>query len=157
VEEVIRVVTPNTWREQVNAPRQAAIECGRRDSTDSSSLPDGEGTAVTTDVSDLRPENQPAPVLRRSGRHGHLAQAPRAMLEPGASNEAECDPLSYGEALELSSCADLKDSMDAEFCSLVVNKTWTYCSTIPVGAHPIGCKWVYVLQTNPDRSQRFKA
>ena len=78
------------------------------------------------------------------------------MLEPGAGDEAECDPLSYREALEQSCYADWKDGMSAEFSSIIENRTWTYCSTVPVGAHPIGCKWVYILKTNPDGSRGFK-
>jgi len=158
MEEVIRVVAPNTWGDTVNTPSRTTVECGRGiKATDSSSLPEGEDTGVTTDVRDDRPENPPAPVLRRSGRHSRLAQAHSAMLEPGASDEAECDPLSYREALEQSCYADWKDAMGAEFRSLIENKTWTYCSTVPVGAHPIGCKWVYILKTNPDGSRCFKA
>ena len=108
-------------------------------------------------MSDDRPLNPPAPVLRRSDRHSRLAQAHSAMLEPGASDEAECDPLSYREALEQSCYADWKEAMWAEFRSLIENKTWTYCSTVPGGSHPIGCKWLYILKTNPDGSRRFKA
>lgn len=73
-------------------------------------------------MSDNRPENPPAPVLRRSGRHVRLAQAHRAMLESGISDEAECDALGYREALEQSCYADWKDAMGAEFCSLIENK-----------------------------------
>jgi len=47
--------------------------------------------------------------------------------------------------------------MEADFQSLIENKTWTYCSAVPVGAHPIGCKWVYVMKINPHGSRRFKA
>jgi len=79
------------------------------------------------------------------------------MLGPGASNEAECNPLSYREALEQSCYADWEDTMGAEFRSLLENNTWTYCSMVRVGAHLIGCKWVYILKTNPDGSRRYKA
>ena len=67
MEEVIRVVAPNPWGDNVNAPSQTIVECGSIEATDSSSLPEGEGTGGTKAVSDHRPENPPAPVLRRSG------------------------------------------------------------------------------------------
>jgi len=79
------------------------------------------------------------------------------MLGPEASNEAESDPLSYQEALQQSCYANWKHAIKAVFQSLIENKTWTYCSMVLVSAHPIGCKWVYVMKTNPDGSRHFKA
>ena len=153
------VIPTDTSNRIVHVEEQAAIAPGGRISPkDPSLLPEeGHRKAVTRTESDLRPENPQAPVLRRSGRHGRQAQANRAMLESGASDEAENDPLSYREALEQSRYADWKKAMGAEFYSLIENKTWTYCSTVPNGTHPIGCKWVYILKTNPDGSRRFKA
>lgn len=67
MEDMIRVVAPSSWGENVNACSQKAVEGVGMNTTDSSSLPGGEGIAVTTDVSDVRSENPPAPVLGRSG------------------------------------------------------------------------------------------
>jgi len=151
------VIPTDTSSRIVNVEDQAAIVGGRISPVDPSPLSEGQRKAVTNDESDLRPVNPPAPMLRRSGRHGRLAQAHVAMLGSGASDKAESDPLSYREALGQSRYANWKDAMGAEFSSLIENKTWTYCSTVPVGAHPIGCKWVYLLKTNLDGSRRFKA
>ena len=119
--------------------------------------PDGHNEAVTTDDSYLRPGNQPALILRRSGRIGRFTQAYRSVLESGASDEIEEDPLSYREALSQTRSASWKVAMGAEFRSLLKNRIWTYCSMVPDGAHLISCKWVYILKTNPDGSCRFKA
>lgn len=67
VEEVICVIAPNAWGEQVTAPNQTAPEYRRIVSPDSSLRPEEQGPAVTTVVSDLSPQSPPAPVLRRSG------------------------------------------------------------------------------------------
>jgi len=140
----------------VNVEDQAVIVGGRISPVDPSPLPEGQRKAVTNDERNLRPVNPPALMLCRSGRHGRLAQEHAAMLGSGASDEAESDLLSYWEALGQSHYANWKDAMGAEFSSLIENKTCTYCSTVPVGAHPIGCMWVYLLKTNPDGSRRFK-
>ena len=140
----------------VNVVDQAAIADSVIRPVNLSPLPERPRKAVTIE-SDLRPGNPPAPVLRRSSRSGGLTQAHRAMLESGASDYAESDALSYREVRMESHYAEWKDAMGAEFSFLNENKTWTYCSTVPVGAHPIGCKWVYVLKTNPDGSPRFRA
>ena len=47
--------------------------------------------------------------------------------------------------------------MRSEFQCLKHNETWSYKSTIPASTQPIGCKWVFLLKTNPDGTQRFKA
>ena len=47
--------------------------------------------------------------------------------------------------------------MMAEFCSLNENETWTQSSKAPDSVRPIVCKWVHLLKTNPNGSQRFKA
>jgi len=47
--------------------------------------------------------------------------------------------------------------MHFEFLSLKNNKTWNYVDNVPDGIKPIGCKWVFLLKTNPDETQRFKA
>jgi len=158
MEDVIKVIPHASCQEAAipsNSP--VAIQSSRPCSTGSKTLPEGWETAVTTGVSDLRPGNPRPQVLHRSGRHGYLAQAHKAMLEPGASTEAESDPLSYWEALNHNCYANWKDAMGAEFHSLIENKTCTYCSKVPDSAQPIGCKWVYLLKTNPDGSRRFKA
>ena len=104
-----------------------------------------------------RPENPPGPVLRRSTRLGDFTQANQAMLQVGIGEEVEMDPLSYSEALAQYRAVNWKEAMTAEFRSLNENETWTYCSKAPDGIRPIGCKWVYLLKTNPDGSHRFKA
>jgi len=159
MKDVIRVIAPNTLGNMVNdcTTTQEAIEPSGTTPTNSGSFTEVPKTAGTTAVSDLRSRNIQAPLLRRSARHGGSAHAHKAVLEPGASDKAESDPLSYREALEHSCNAAWKEAMGAEFRSLVENNTWTYCSIVPVGAHPIGCKWVYVLKSNPDGSRRFKA
>jgi len=51
--------------------------------------------------------------------------------------------------------------MREEFRSLIDNKTWSVVliSDINVkhGIHPIECKWVFRMKTNPDSTIRFKA
>ena len=157
MKDVIQVIAPNTLGSLVNDGTQEAIEPSGTAPTNSNSFTEVPEMAGTTATSDLRSANIQVRVLCRSARHGSSAYAYKAMLEPGASNKGAMDPLSYREALEHSCNAAWKEAIGAEFRSLVENNTWTYCSTVPVGAHPIQCKWVYVLKTNPDGSRCFKA
>ena len=157
IEDVIRVIAPNTRTKIITTNRYEAIEPDVAGSESCTSRPEEQMVPITTDMSDIRPADPPAPVLRCSARRGRSAQAHKAMLGSGASNEAESDPLSYQEALQQSCYANWKHAIEAEFQSLIENKTWTYCSMVPVGAHPIGCKWVYVMKINSDGSRRFKA
>ena len=79
------------------------------------------------------------------------------MLKPRVSAEVESHPLSYRKALDYSCYTNWKDSIGKEFLYLMENKTCTYCSKVPDGSHPISCKWVYLLKTNPDGRRHFKA
>jgi len=54
---------------------QAAQACGEVRPVDIVAYPDEHNEVVTTDDSDLRPGNTPAPILRRSRRIGRLTQA----------------------------------------------------------------------------------
>ena len=49
--------------------------------------------------------------------------------------------------------------MRAEFTSRLENQTWEYvdCSTVPSHKSVLGCRWVYKIKVNPDRSMRYKA
>ena len=94
IEDLIRVIAPNTRTEIITTNCYEAIEPDAGGSESCTSRPEEQMVAVTTDMSNIRPEDPPAPVLRCSGRRGRSAQAHKAMLWPGPSNEAESDPLS---------------------------------------------------------------
>ena len=47
--------------------------------------------------------------------------------------------------------------MDTEYQALLRNQTWTLVSP-PLGAHIVGCRWIYKVKYKPDGSvDRFKA
>ena len=86
IEDVIWVIAPNTRTDVISTNRYEAIESNAAGSKSCTSQPEDQMMAGTPDVSDISPGDPPAPVLRRSGRHGHSAPAHKAMLGPGASN-----------------------------------------------------------------------
>ena len=50
-----------------------------------------------------------------------------------------------------------RDAMADELRALASNKTWSICS-LPLGKHPIGCKWVYKIKFKADGTvERHKA
>lgn len=50
-----------------------------------------------------------------------------------------------------------KSAMHEEYSALLHNKTWSLVQ-LPLGKHPIGCKWVFKLKENADGSiNKYKA
>jgi len=49
--------------------------------------------------------------------------------------------------------------MRSEYSPLMENGTWEYVdrSTVPSNKSILGCRWVYKLKVNPDRTMRYKA
>ena len=49
------------------------------------------------------------------------------------------------------------EAMITEYQALLRNQTWTLVS-LPLGAHIVGCRWIYKAKYKPDGSvDRFKA
>lgn len=66
-------------------------------------------------------------------------------------------PTTYEEAINSPQAEQWKKSMEAEFDSLLLNKTWCL-EDLPPGRKPIRCKWVYTLKLKPDGSlDRYKS
>ena len=67
------------------------------------------------------------------------------------------DPNSYKEALERPDSKNWKDAMDAEYASLMENKTWDLAE-LPKDRKAIGCKWVLKKKMKADGSlDKYKA
>jgi len=114
-----------------------------------------------------KPSQDPI-TLRRSQRllsntkgHPHAAIASTSAGRGFTVAGPEDDPISYREALRSHYCANWKSAMREEFRSLIDNKTWSVVLISDInnkhGIHPIGCKWVFRMKTNPDSTIRFKA
>ena len=49
------------------------------------------------------------------------------------------------------------EAMNTEYQALLRNQTWTFVSP-PLGAHIVGCRWIYKVKYKPDGSvDMFKA
>jgi len=66
IEDVIRVIAPNTHTKIITTNRYEAIEPDAAGSESCTSRPEEQMVAITTDMSDIRPADPPAPVLRCS-------------------------------------------------------------------------------------------
>lgn len=64
------------------------------------------------------------------------------------------EPSSFAKAAEI---PEWRAAMDCELEALEENKTWSIVS-LPVGKHPVGCKWVYKIKHKADGTiERYKA
>ena len=67
------------------------------------------------------------------------------------------EPSTIQEANSSDHAAEWKVAMDAEYNSLIENKTWKLVE-LPPGRKAVGCKWVFKLKHDVDgRVKRFKA
>jgi transposase InsO family protein len=67
------------------------------------------------------------------------------------------DPATYKEALDREDSKHWKEAMDAEYKSLVENKTWNLVQ-LPPGRQAIGCKWVLKKKLKADGTlDKYKA
>ncbi|RVW51959.1 Retrovirus-related Pol polyprotein from transposon TNT 1-94 [Vitis vinifera] len=64
------------------------------------------------------------------------------------------EPSSFAKAAEI---PEWRAAMDCELEALEENKTWSIVS-LPVGKHPVGCKWVHKVKHKADGTiERYKA
>ena len=64
------------------------------------------------------------------------------------------EPSSFAKAAEI---PEWRAAMDCELEALEENKTWSIVS-LPVGKHPVGCKWVYKIKHKANGTiERYKA
>ena len=94
-------------------------------------------------------------MLRRSLRRRHPVQAIAAEAKKVGELRPGDDPESYTDAV---SHTVWRSAMKQEFNSLIENNTWEVVSHDEVRkAKIIGCKWVFRVKHNSDRSIRYKA
>ena len=113
-----------------------------------------------------RPETEEQQELRRSERtrnppirYGYDEYADTATYHVHVSYHiSEVDePSTIQEAKSSDHAAELKVADDAEYNSLIENKTWKLVELLP-GRKAIGCKWVFKLKHDVDGEvERFKA
>ena len=72
-------------------------------------------------------------------------------------DEAAEDPESIEEALQSRLSEQQQEVADAEFQSLIDNRTWELVE-LPKGRKPVGCKWVFRTKLRSDGTvERYKA
>ena len=114
-----------------------------------------------------RPETEEQQELRRSERtrkppirYGYDEYADTATyhVRHVSYHLSEVDePSTIQEAKSSDHAAELKVADDAEYNSLIENKTWKLVELLP-GRKAIGCKWVFKLKHDVDgKVERFKA
>ena len=108
-----------------NTDDQATSDSGKISPVDTVTSQDTSVMTSTMSIteSEARPGNPLVPILRRSTRLGNYTRANQAMLQVGAGEEVEADPLSYLEAIAQDRALNWKEAMRAEFCSLKENET----------------------------------
>ena len=103
----------------------------------------------------------PAATQRQNLRRSLRNRIARPILQATAAQSTEVvrEPPSYQDALEHTHSEHWRSAMRSEFSSLMENGTWEYVdrSTVPSHKAILGCRWVYRLKVNPDRTMRFKA
>jgi len=81
-------------------------------------------------------------------------------VEALTASEATGDPFTYAEAMESPQRNQWKRAMEEESTSILLNNTFSARKSreaLQLQGKPIGSKWVYKTQHNPDGSTRYKA
>ena len=66
-------------------------------------------------------------------------------------DDVDFEPGSMDEALNSSNAFKWKAAADSEYESLLKNDTWILVE-LPPGKNVVGCKWIFKLKRNADRS-----
>jgi len=107
------------------------------------------------------PSQVPAAARRQSLRRSLRNRIANPILQATMAEATRVvyEPVSYDDALAHSESQHWRSAMRAEFTSLLENQTWEYVdrSTVPSHKSVLGCRWVYKIQVNPDRSMLYKA
>ncbi|KAG7547574.1 Zinc finger CCHC-type superfamily [Arabidopsis suecica] len=139
------VVTEETGRDEENA---SSNEVNNEDDDNS----DFENVSPTHNI--INSEQQEQPKLRRSERQ---VTKPKYLQDYVLLAELECErillilndePWDYNDAKDIK---EWKEACNEEISSITKNRTWDLVD-LPVGAKPIGLKWVFKIKRNSDGS-----
>ena len=91
----------------------------------------------------LYPLSSTLSYAKLSPSHRNFALSVTTILEPTSFSQANKDP-------------HWQEAMSVELSTLEANHTWSL-TTLPLGKHPIVCKWVYKVKLKADGSlERYK-
>ena len=171
-DEEMELVVPSIPIEDGPAAEEEA-ELDESDISDYESVEDDADLLIEAEEVPLvlppQPED-PQVLVRRSGREHvppgkyqdfvmNCSTLPEKDSHPkqNRSTPMMVEPDTFREAIARDDSDQWKRAMEAEFGSLVENRTWEL-TDLPKGRKALRCKWVYKLKTNSDGSvERYKA
>jgi len=118
-------------------------------------------TGISISTTRVPPSQIPAAEKRQNLRRSLRNRIANPILQAtmAEAKQVVYEPQSYEDALAQSDGEHWRSAMKAEFISLEKNHTWDYIDRSNVPSHKsiLGCRWVYKIKVNPDRSVRYKA